>query len=484
MPTFGSLFAGIGGIDLGLERAGWTGRWQVEWDPFCQHVLAHHWPDVPRYGDITTVDWSAVEPVDLIAGGFPCQPVSIAGKQAGQDDDRWLWPEFVRAIRALRPRFVLVENVRNLLAVNDGGPFGEVLGDLAALGYDAEWDCIPAAAVGAPHLRDRIWVVGHRRELGSPERVSDPISDHLRVKRERIEAPERGDGASPQLGCNGSAGDVADATGRGHGLDGEGRLEVAADSRAAGTDVDNSDGIGGRCRDDPREHATDADAPGQGVGPGGDGGWWTTEPNVGRTLDGFSAWLDGHRVRMVTPHMLYLAHAIDTGPREALRTLRSAADEAAFRESAGGSIGISPTTVLLAYLCQLEDHVDEGRLSLARPAVPEADVRGVRGAEGAARSPRQRRPVRKRPSEPTDPLRLLSQLLARHAGQAWAAYRRETAEPVLSRWAPSWEDGIARVAHGVPARVDRLRALGNAVVPQVVEVIGRRLMDAYLDGAA
>lgn len=165
-PTFGSLFAGIGGIDLGLERAGWTGRWQVEWDPFCQHVLAHHWPDVPRYGDIARVDWSTVEPVDLIAGGFPCQPVSIAGKQQAQDDDRWLWPEFARAVRELRPRYVLVENVRNLLAVNDGGPFGEVLGDLAALGYDAEWDCIPAAAVGAPHLRDRVWLVAHRAELG------------------------------------------------------------------------------------------------------------------------------------------------------------------------------------------------------------------------------------------------------------------------------------------------------------------------------
>jgi len=79
-PTFGSLFAGIGGIDLGLERAGWECRFQVEWDAYCSRVLAKHWPDVPRYGDITTVDWSSVERVDLLAGGFPCQPVSLAGK--------------------------------------------------------------------------------------------------------------------------------------------------------------------------------------------------------------------------------------------------------------------------------------------------------------------------------------------------------------------------------------------------------------------
>jgi DNA (cytosine-5)-methyltransferase 1 len=171
MPTFGSLFAGIGGIDLGLERAGWECRFQVEWDPYCQHVLAHHWPDVPRYGDITAVDWSGVERVDLLAGGFPCQPVSSAGQQAAQDDARWLWPEFLRAIRALRPRYVLVENVPGLLAVNNGSAFSDVLGDLAASGYDAEWDCIPASAVGAPHRRDRVWLVAYPSE-GMRHRVS------------------------------------------------------------------------------------------------------------------------------------------------------------------------------------------------------------------------------------------------------------------------------------------------------------------------
>jgi DNA (cytosine-5)-methyltransferase 1 len=158
-PTFGSLFAGIGGIDLGLERAGWRGRWQVEYEPFCQRVLAKHWPDVQRYGDIHHVDWSGVERVDLVAGGFPCQPVSRAGHRKAQDDARWLWPEFHRAIRTLRPRYVLVENVTNLLGVNGGSAFGDVLGDLAASGYDAEWDCIPAASFGALHERDRVWIV-------------------------------------------------------------------------------------------------------------------------------------------------------------------------------------------------------------------------------------------------------------------------------------------------------------------------------------
>jgi DNA (cytosine-5)-methyltransferase 1 len=156
-PTFGSLFAGIGGIDLGLERADWECRFQVEWDPFCQRVLAKHWPDVPRYGDITTVDWSGVERVDLLAGGFPCQPVSVAGKRRGQDDDRWLWPEFARAIRDLRPRLVLVENVPGLLIRG----MGDVQWDLAQLGYRRGWGVLSAADAGAPHLRRRVWIVAH-----------------------------------------------------------------------------------------------------------------------------------------------------------------------------------------------------------------------------------------------------------------------------------------------------------------------------------
>src|SRR6185369_1358782 len=162
VPTFGSLFAGIGGIDLGLERAGWECRFQVEWDAWCRARLIERFPHVPDvFGDIARVNWSGVERVDLLAGGFPCQPVSVAGRQAAQEDARWLWPEFHRAIRALRPSLILVENVPNLLAVGDGSAFGDILGDLAASGYDTEWDCIPAAAVGAPHERDRVFLVAY-----------------------------------------------------------------------------------------------------------------------------------------------------------------------------------------------------------------------------------------------------------------------------------------------------------------------------------
>jgi len=123
--TVGSLFSGIGGFDLGLERAGMTVKWQVERDPWCQKILAKHWPDVPRYANVEDVGTN-LECVDLVCGGFPCQPVSVAGQRQGTDDDRWLWPEFRRIVGLLGPRYVLVENVPGLFTANDGHAFGEV----------------------------------------------------------------------------------------------------------------------------------------------------------------------------------------------------------------------------------------------------------------------------------------------------------------------------------------------------------------------
>jgi DNA (cytosine-5)-methyltransferase 1 len=162
--TFGSLFAGIGGMDLGLERAGMQCKWQVEIDPFCQKVLTKHWPEVPKYGDIREVNWTDVEAVDLIAGGFPCQDVSSAGHRKGITGPRsGLWAEYFRLICEFRPKYVLVENVAGLL--NAGG-MQRVLGDLASIGMDAEWESISASHLGAPHHRQRIFILGHANGNG------------------------------------------------------------------------------------------------------------------------------------------------------------------------------------------------------------------------------------------------------------------------------------------------------------------------------
>jgi DNA (cytosine-5)-methyltransferase 1 len=158
------LFSGIGGFSLGLER---TGGFETvafcEIDPFCRRVLAKHWPEVPCYHDIRdlTADRLAADgiAVDAICGGFPCQDLSEAGERAGIDGERsGLWRDFARLIGEIRPRVALVENVPELLSGARGSWFSRVLGDLAALGYDAFWHCIQAADLGAAHIRDRIWI--------------------------------------------------------------------------------------------------------------------------------------------------------------------------------------------------------------------------------------------------------------------------------------------------------------------------------------
>jgi len=170
-----SLFAGIGGFDLGLER---TGGFETvafcEIEPFAQRVLAKHWPHVPCYSDVRelTSDRLAADgiAVDVICGGFPCQDLSIAGSRVGIEGARsGLWSEIVRLARDIRPSIIVLENVANLLSGPSERPgrwFGRVLGDLAELGYDAEWENIPAEALGAPHTRERVWVVAHTDEIG------------------------------------------------------------------------------------------------------------------------------------------------------------------------------------------------------------------------------------------------------------------------------------------------------------------------------
>jgi len=231
--TVGSLFSGIGGFELGFERAGFDVRWQVEIDPFCRAVLAKHWPEVARYDDVRTCGAANLEPVDVVCGGFPCQPVSLAGRRKAQADDRWLWPEFARVLRELRPRIAALENVPGLLVHG----LEDVLGDLAAIGYDAEWDCVSAADVGANHRRERVWILAYANVAGLEGRHGGEL-------RERA-------GEQPARTC----GALADANG-------EGQLQQ-----------------GGFVGEEWRR--------------AGDGrGWWRTEPDVGRVAHGIPARMD------------------------------------------------------------------------------------------------------------------------------------------------------------------------------------------------
>jgi DNA (cytosine-5)-methyltransferase 1 len=183
----GSLFSGIGGFDLGFERAGMRVDWQVELDPYCRAVLARHFPDAARYEDVREIGIDNLDPVDLVCGGFPCQDLSSAGRGAGIDGARsGLWSEFARIVRELRPGYVVVENVPALLTGKgkrwDRGPIGRVLGDLAEARYDAEWACLSAGEFGAPHLRKRVWIVAYPARDAEAGAAAESGSERQRAR--------------------------------------------------------------------------------------------------------------------------------------------------------------------------------------------------------------------------------------------------------------------------------------------------------------
>lgn len=165
--THGSLFSGIGGFDLAAEWVGWQNLFNCEIDPFCQTVLKHHFPDAEQFTDIRTADFARYKDrLDVLTGGFPCQPFSTAGKRKGTEDDRYLWPEMLGVIRTVRPRWIVGENVYGIVSWSDGLVFKQVCVDLEAEGYEVQPYVLPACGVGAPHQRYRTWFVAHRADAG------------------------------------------------------------------------------------------------------------------------------------------------------------------------------------------------------------------------------------------------------------------------------------------------------------------------------
>lgn len=192
-----SLFSGIGGLEYGLEQAGLKTVGQVEMNPFCRQVLDKHWPEVPKHDDVrTAVDWwrSTVRPpVDVVAGGFPCQPFSEAGRRQGIADERWGWPWMFDVIAALRPRHVVCENVEALL--RDSDAMAIILGDFASLGFDVEW-VVRACSVGAPHARNRVFIVAYA--------AGDDVADQgALLGQARGLRPEPGGGGGVAAGSRG-----------------------------------------------------------------------------------------------------------------------------------------------------------------------------------------------------------------------------------------------------------------------------------------
>lgn len=192
------IFSGIGGFSFGLEKSGMKTVAFCEINPFCQKVLSKHWLDVPLFHDITLLGKKDLPQIDVIAGGFPCQDISIAGKKKGINAERsGLWTEFARLINEIRPKYAIIENVANLRSQG----LARVIKDLWTIGYNAEWHCIPASAVGGPHRRDRIWIIAYT-SIFNKERLP------FREKEEESASGERNKDATypDQQGLQGCGG--------------------------------------------------------------------------------------------------------------------------------------------------------------------------------------------------------------------------------------------------------------------------------------
>lgn len=453
---FGSLFSGIGGLDLGLERAGMECVWQVEIDDYATRVLEKHWPNVPRWRDVRTFiadadcdrqqGWkkSHSQPeesrqqasrrdhlerlrppadVDGICGGFPCQPVSLAGARRGDADERWLWPYFRDCIRILRPRWVLIENVRGLLSADVGRLFRGILWDLASLGFDAEWQILPAGAFGAPHIRERVFIVAYAQHNGCN---GFPFKGSTGTGVEKRGVPEP---------------------------EGHSSLARSVYERAERSPSQRSCGLGGATR--ATSSNADSSGPSQREGKPGDtrqkqppivgSDWWTTQPTVRRGDHGVSFELD------VIGRIDDYANTESNDSEEDAARIRSNLGRRLLRsmwEYWGTS---APPPGLY-----------EDRVLAALPGLPYRSSHGgwyvgERARKGKASSRM---------------LDMWHQLQVQiQCGQ------KEPTQDLLEKMLK----GIRQekcTKEVVSSRVNRIRGLGNAVVPQVAEWIGRRIMES------
>jgi len=355
--TVGSLFSGIGGLDLGLERAGMKVIWQSEIDPYCNKVLKKHWPEVTNHGNIKDINWGDVKRPDVICGGYPCQPFSTAGKRKGTDDPRHLWPWVRDAISALRPKYAILENVRGHLSM--GGL--QVIGELAEIGYDAEWRVVSAAGMGAPHRRERIIIVAYPNSVG--------------LERQRAEQQATGSSRSD-----------------------ENKNGVMAYSDS------NQSANGRQCTDVPSQDRSWGD---DGSGSGS---------NIRKVSVGSTRETSGNVANSSEQQFNGRRHQHSPGEIKKRKAIQKQIDR-------GGS-NVADTNAR-----------EVGRRNGGN-ATDRSQVFGGGNNERGTQS--------------------------YEGGQWWEV-----------------EPNVGRVADGIPFRVDRLRGLGNAVVPQVAEYIGRLVMAAH-----
>ena len=384
MLTVGSLFSGIGGLDLGLERAGMEVIWQSEIDPYGCRVLKKHWPEVVNHGNIKEINWGDVVRPDIICGGYPCQPFSTAGKRNGTDDPRHLWPWVREAISVLRPRYAILENVRGHVSLG----LDIVLREMASIGYDAEWQIVSAASVGAPHRRDRVIIVAYPCEQLKHGRGHLNSQSAFR-QGQALQEPVSGSNSA----STDTVGELANTDSLGH-LRRQSQvfttdrwLHALSIIGSRSTDVANTNSISGHQQ---------------------------------------------HQRQVQKPDIMGRSQVVADPDNTGSGTPRGGTDRNGTQE--------------------IQERRDKPQFGLSGRSTDvannDSERDGVIGSQGVAGEARQ--------------------FGGHNSGREKANVSRE--------W---WqvEPDVGRVAHGVSSRVDRLRGLGNAVVPQVAELIGRMVID-------
>lgn len=490
-----ALFAGAGGGILGGRLLGWRTVGAVELERYPREVLLARQRDgmldkFPIWDDVRTFDgrpWRGL--VDVVSGGFPCQDISAAGKGAGIEGERsGLWKEMLRIIREVRPRYAFMENSPMLTSRG----LGVVLGDLAEAGYNAEWMVLGAADVGAPHQRDRIWILAYDAERGelfphadlhgtgwgqqltqgaAQKAGEECVAEHADLHDERAEQAISGGGQaadtegvceavgqhapSPDTDAHGvqctEQGSEHQRTeelagGGTHGLEAGGYVPHADKPQCKG-----ADGLPEQC--EPQDSGTGVAG---GIWCAGDG--WTVEPDVGRSFDGLACKLDKNQ---------HLSHEAKEHGKEILRNLWKGDFPQAVREAFGGFSSVSEEEILLAILCQYDENANGIRVQVESGAAPQADLRSLWHVIEAARASYKWQHSGQYAGEYSNALRIVSRKAPSLYSEAWLN--------------GSWESGIPRVLDGVAARVDRLKAIGNGQVPLVAATAFTILMTRIYD---
>lgn len=468
----GSLFSGIGGFDLAAKWMGWTNVFQCEKDEWCRKVLAKNFPETKRYNDIKEFDAKEYNgTIDVISGGFPCQPFSVAGKQKGKDDDRYLWEEMLRVVGEIKPTYVIGENVTGII----GLALDTVLSDLEAQDYTTETFIIPACSKNAWHRRDRVWIVAYANSIGRQDEQKENGKSVCNGERNNKATEQSREQQQCRIGKSSSVFPNTESKFSNereygeHKEQGEIQLQIGrSDSLFANT---NNTGC-----EEQRKSITD----GTELFAPKCSSWWEAEPGVGRKINGFPAWLDRNINWVFVSHYCIFVDGLQNRytngqtskkrTEEVLQNVRSRINEAAFQQWAfGGFDSFYEAPALQSYLRKFEESINEAWLLMEGKEAHSEVMRSLRLYEVLTSSSHRSGQNKQRSREHSDTLQTLSRFLAYNAKEAWKEYSRANAAFISEQWDDIgyWEAFTPRVVDGLPDRVDRLRGLGNAIVPQV-----------------